>query len=430
MTTLDGILLLYHHPLRADAPTIEEHVGAWERHSRYPVFKLNTQLGFPRELGGMRFKAVVLHYSLFGSGRYMLDERFLAYLKGCGSYKVAFFQDEYYFCQARFAFIDDYKLDCVFTLLDPAYWDQVYLKYTKVPKLVHTLTGYVGQEMVALGNRLAKPDAERPIDIGYRARSLPYYMGAGAREKAGIADGVKPRALELGLKVDIDTTEANRIYGHHWYDFVASCKAMLGVEAGVSVFDLEDVVRPACEKLLAEKPDATFEEAYATILAPWEDRIFYRTLSPRHFEGAAFRTLQILFKGHYNGILQADTHYLALEKDFSNLEAVLARFQDPQERRRITDNAYQDLIASGKYTYQAFIEGFDSEVAASGIQPGMGAIEREAVWRKLHADRPQRAIPAYTKEYLRRSFPGRKLLVDHVKPWLVKHPALKRFLET
>src|ERR1043165_1939187 len=109
--SVGGILLLYHHPLRRDAPPRMEHVNSFRECSRFKVWNVNTELGFPRALAGLEFQAIVLHYSLFGSTSYMLGEEFLRYLDECeSSYKVAFFQDEIQLCQQRFRFLNRHKI--------------------------------------------------------------------------------------------------------------------------------------------------------------------------------------------------------------------------------------------------------------------------------------------------------------------------------
>ena len=67
---------------------------------------------------------------------------------------------------------------------------------------------------------------------------------------------------------------------------------MLGVEAGTSVFDLDDTARERTEALLANEPDLSFDEVERRVLHEYEDKIYYRTVSPRHFEAAAFRVVQ------------------------------------------------------------------------------------------------------------------------------------------
>jgi hypothetical protein len=126
-------------------------------------------------------------------------------------------------------------------------------------------------------------------------------MGRGAQEKSEIGRRFAELSDGLGLQVDIATDEEDRLYGDAWYRFLGSCRAVLGVEAGVSIFDLDGEARAATEELLAREPDLSFEEVSARILHRWEDHVFYRTVSPRHFEAAAFATCQILSRARIPG---------------------------------------------------------------------------------------------------------------------------------
>ena len=45
-----------------------------------------------------------------------------------------------------------------------------------------------------------------------------------------------------GLRLDLAAGEGDRLYGDDWYRFMANCRCVLGVESGVSAFDLEDEV--------------------------------------------------------------------------------------------------------------------------------------------------------------------------------------------
>lgn len=423
---VNGVLLLYHHPLRINAPTIMEHVNIFKQHSRFQVWKVNTELGFPEGLGKLQFRLILLHYSLFGTGRYYLGSKFLSYIEQSQvSYKIAFFQDEYRYCQPRFSFLNRYEIDCVYTLVEPAYFKDVYQKYTNVPKLVYNLTGYVSDDLVTLAQELTKPDEERQIDVGYRGRRLPFYMGKGAQEKHEIAVKFREQAAGLGLKLDLETDEHKRIYGEAWYEFLANCRAVLGVEAGVSIFDIEDVVRVTCERLLASQPKITFEEVSEQVLQAWEGNIFHRTISPRHFEAAAFRICQILFEGKYSGVLEPMVHYIPLKKDFSNFDHVIRMFKDKQLRRELTENAYRDLIASGRYSYRRFIEDFDQELLAAGFQPDMAIEDIEQVTILLEQGRDYREFRGNIKAAVYYPLVGNKLVRFFVKPVLQLYRRLK-----
>ncbi len=361
------MLVLYHFR-PPYAATVVEHAEAIGRHSRYPVWTLNVDLGYPPGLDDIQPAVIVLHYSLFGGTPYLLGDRFLEFLDNAkSSYKIAFFQDEYYYCAQRYQFIDRHRIDCVYTLVEPGHWEAAYGSRTHGPALVYTIPGYVSDDLVRLARSHGRPDSARRIDVGYRARSLPFYMGRGAQEKREIGLRFRELVQDRGLVVDIEVDEPSRLYGARWIQFVADCRAMLGVEAGVSIFDTDDVVRVAAEELVRARPGITFQEMSDLLLAEWEDNIPYRTVSPRHFEAAAFRVGQILFEGRYSGVLQPDLHYLSLRKDFSNLDDVLRQLADVDLRRAITERTYADLIQSGRYSYRAFVREFDDDLASRGI---------------------------------------------------------------
>ena len=383
---IDGILLVYHHPPYSNAPTILEHVHMFAQHSQFAVCEINTEYGFPPELRERRFRIVLLHYSLFGGFPYQLNDAWREYLRQCeGSYKIAFFQDEYYRCPDRFDFIREQQIDCIYSLLRPHLARKVYGRNAPVPRLRYTIPSYVSDEMVAAARCLVRPSESRPIDVGYRARPTYYHMGIGAREKTEIARRFKQATQSLGLKLDIETDEHHRIYGDAWPRFLSNCKAVLGVEAGVSIFDVTDGARRACEAWLAKHPTATFEEVHQAVLQPWENRLYYRTIGPRHFEAAALRTCQILFEGDYSGILKPGVHYIPLKKDFSNIDEVLQTFRDTSARDEMTEAAYEDLIASGDYSCKRFVETFDRDLIEQGIFPCARPSAVVEVVAELHA---------------------------------------------
>jgi len=348
---------------------IMELVASFQRHSHFNVWAVNVELGFPKVLRDYEFQVIVLHYSLFGWLPFYLSKEYLEYLaESEGSYKIAFFQDEYRYWPERSDLLNRYKFDCVYTCIEPAYFKDTYQRYTNVPKLFTYIPGYVSDDMVKLAREVTKSDRERTIDIGYRGRQSYHYMGRGGREKHEIGSRFRELASGLGFKLDIEMEEHKRIYGRQWLEFLANCRAVLGVEAGVSIFDIDNVIYPQYQTMLAENPKITFEEVYNRLLFQHEGKgVYYRTVSPRAFEAAAVRTCQILYEGNYSGILKPMVHYIPLKKDFSNFDQVIAMYRDESLRRELTNNAYRDLIASGQYSYRQFIEMFDQELIKMGI---------------------------------------------------------------
>jgi hypothetical protein len=386
-----GVLLIYHRPpllrLIGDASNVIENIASFGRHSRFPVRVVNCAVGFPPALAEWSFDAILIHYSVFvsGPGRYYLDDGYLDYVAGADdSYKLATFQDEHHWCGRRFRFIDEFGIDCVYTMLEQPQADEVYLGRTRASKTVPNLPGYVGPEVIEAGERFRKREDERSVDVFYRGRPIPTYMGRGAREKLEIGERFLERGAKTDLALDIKVLETERLYGDDWYRRMADSSGVLGTESGVSCFDLEDEVRTDYERLGAELGrEPTIEELERSgPLARWDWKIPYRTISPRHFEAAALEVCQILYPGSYSGAMEPMRHYIPLEKDFSNFDEAVERFRDADLRRELTENARRDLIESGEYSYERLVSGFDEVLAEAGLRPD-GPVPAAPVERAL-----------------------------------------------
>ena len=157
--------------------------------------------------------------------------------------------------------------------------------------------------------------------------------------------------------------------------FLLSCRYTVGVEGGASVFDGDGSLRRCCERVLANRPGATFEELEAECFPGRDGEVELFALSPRHLEAAATRTCQVLIEGEYGGVLKPDRHYIPLRRDFSNLDDVLATMRRDEDRERIVETAYQDIVASGQWSYPRFVERLE-EATLGG--PPRGANARTA----------------------------------------------------
>ena len=371
---MPDILLLYHYDVQ-NAGTITEHIASFHQHSSFSVEAVNVaQLESPNVLRRMDYQVAVLHYTLFGMQYYLIPEDISYIIANSSALKVAFFQDEYYNVPKRFRYIDEYDIDIVYTLVEPSCFRPTFYKYTKAPVVLCTLPGYVSADLLANSERFARSNGTRPVDVGYRGRKLDPTLGSEGLEKHRIATEFMSRTQGMGLVRDVETEDRCRIYGEAWPAFIASCKAVLGVEAGIAIFDFEDKARLAVKKLRRERPDLSAEQVYEAVVRPVEEAraVGYRQLSPRHFEAAALGTCQILFRGRYSGIMEPDVHYIPLEKDFSNFDEAMEKFRDEGFRGQVTENAYRDLIASGRYSYEQFIKDFDVQIKLMGCCPGRG----------------------------------------------------------
>ena len=397
--TVPGILVVYHRPDYklarrpfTDAATVREHIHSFAAHSRFPVWEVNTDLGFPSGLTQAHPRAIFLHYSLFSPLGYLIPPAMSEWLKSADAFKVAFYQDEFHYCHQRFEFVNEIGINLIYTHVHPEDIPEVWGRYTPRATAQFNYPGYVELEMIEAASRFSRADADRDIDVGYRGRPLHPYMGSGSVEKARIGDGFKELAAATGLRVDIDTSESGRIYGDDWYRFLGRCRAMLGVESGTSYVDLEDAVLRDYQARLADGRPVTLEALLEGPLGRWDENFSYRTISPRHFEAAAFRICQVLFEGEYSDVLRPMVHYVPLKKDFSNFDQVVELITDHISREEIVENAHRDLIRSGEYSYERFVAGVDGDLVAAGLDPKRDSGDRAMVDAALRRGRVRRRV--------------------------------------
>lgn len=361
-----NVLLLCAVP-PVTAGTILDHVDALRRCSAHRVMCF-PYLGegssrLPRGLDLDRFDAIVIHYSV-----YLLADRHLgpadrgriAAFRGA---KILFLQDEYRQVDRMTAMIAALGIDVLFTCLPEPEIEKVYPS-ERLPRLtkISNLTGYVS----AAQARLHVPrTVDRPIDVGYRARVPPFWLGTLSAEKWQIATRFVDAIRGAGLVHDISSREEDRIYGKAWLRFVSSSKAMLGVESGASVFDFDGSIQRNVDAFMAQKPDATFEEVEARFLREHEGRIRLNQISPRCFEAAALRTAMVLYEGEYSGVLTPWRHYIPLRKDFSNIDEVVAAIKDSRRLQEIADCAYQEVALHPQWSYETFVRRFDAALEAA-----------------------------------------------------------------
>jgi hypothetical protein len=360
LSAADSVLLI-HNSQYPSPPDVAEGVRAFRRYSRFPVFSVDASLGFPRGLDRVAFGAIVLHFTMFYADLAPITEPLRRHLSESErSVKVAFFQDEQSYLPTRLAFCSEFEIDCVYTCLEPPDSHLVYGP-TGVSQIETYLPGYVSERLVLAGSRYSLPDAERPVDVGYRGRAAPASWRGAAVEKAEIGIEFKQRAADLDLILDVETDESKRIYGRAWPRFIGRCKAVLGTESGATI-----------------PYDGT------------HDGIPYRTISPRHFEAAALRSTQILYEGRYSDVMRPMVHYIPLKKDFSNFDEVIESFETPEVRRELASNAYQDLVASGTYTYRRLIARLDEQLEALGLHPAATRAPRKLIASTLYPRRSKR----------------------------------------
>jgi len=242
-------------------------------------------------------------------------------------------------------------------------------------KLVHTLTGFVPEHLC---ERKVLPFGARTVDVGYRSRRVPAWLGELGQDKWRIGPRFLDDAPRYGLVCDISNSEEDRLYGEKWIAFVAGCKAVLGTESGASVVDFDGNVRARVDTHLRRQPNVTFEELQRLYFTDLEHKIRINVISPRCFEAAALRTLMIMYPGEYTGILTADRHYIRLAKDHSNMDEVAAALRDKGRCEEIIQTAFDEIACNPEYTFRTFVGRFDDQILEGWASKGLMAAQAYA----------------------------------------------------
>lgn len=341
------------------ADTILQHIAAFIDLSEHDVYIFNPLwLKNSRFLDLDEFDVVVVHYSLILIADHYLAPALREKLRHFRGLKIQFIQDDYRWVNQITAMMRYIGIHILFTLVPqseiPKIWSE-----TRLPGVIKftTLAGYVPNLDIQ-----PPPLESRSLDVGYRGRVIPYWIGKITQEKVWIGQGFLKYAQSYKLRCDIAWGEEDRIYGKNWVNFICSCRAVLGTESGSTITDFDGSIEKEVKGYLSKHPQADFWEVYNQILKPYESNVNMVIISPRMFEAIALKTGLILFQGEYSGILQPWVHYIPLKKDFSNMDEVIEKLKDNRFMNTMISRAYVDIVSSGEYSYKSFIKQFDQVV--------------------------------------------------------------------
>jgi hypothetical protein len=350
------ILCDYHLP-GANANTLADHINSFQKFSKHNIFLLSNIGDLPLDFRIDLFDVIVIHYSIVIFNDNYLSKSAKDYISKFKGLKVLFIQDEYREINLVQNAIDHLGINLLFSCTPRSLWKYIYPEHI-LPwlELRSTMTGYVPE---ALAQHIVKPISERSIDVFYRGRKLPYWIGSVTKEKYDIAQKFSYLASGTDLVVDLASDESARIYGDDWLKHLANAKCTLGVESAASILDFTGGIQRRTETYTQNNPQASFEEVEKEIFPGIDSRFNTAQISPRCFEAAAMRTCMILYEGSYSGVLIAGRHYLSLKKNFSNFKEIYNAIRDPKLLQEISDNAYREIVLNPFYSYKSFVEEFD-----------------------------------------------------------------------
>jgi hypothetical protein len=419
-----NVYSLMQHPLRS---TASDYLYSFRRYGRGNQLYLNLAVrGVPDWVRSAPIDMVVFQ-TVFFSERWapeLFAEMFerAAPLEGVGRVRVGLPQDEFTEVEPLNRFINEFELTHVFTLAGESELPKLYADVDRERVgFEQALPGYLSDHTRQRIERIVGRARERPIDIGYRAWSGAPWLGHHGVLKGRVGEVVQEAAPRHGLRTDISSRESDVLHGDDWFRFLASCRYTLGCEGGSSLLDWDGSIRKRTERYMAEHPEADFDEVEAACFPGEDGQLDYFAIGPRHIEACATRTCQVLIEGDYQGILRPWEHYIPVKPDFSNLDEVLDLIRRDELREQLTEAAYRDVIASGRYTYESFVrqvEAVDSgpPVASSRQAPTMAV----RAWRERAMDAISWGRVICRIRIFPRWYPHKVRLIQFQQRWIAR----------
>jgi hypothetical protein len=354
-----NILVLYDQN-STHTNTVFEHLDAFRQYSKNRFFYSHASQKTPH-VDLKYFDAIIIHYSLRLAYQ-RLTTKFYNQVKNFTGLKILFAQDEYDFTNTLINAIHDLKIKIFYTCVPKKNINLIYPKSLfKNVEFVNTLTGYIPNN-----NDLEKEEViqikKRKVLIGYRGNKISYSYGDLPQEKILIAKTMKNECSKRNIPCNISVDNSDRIYGKKWIKFLKSSKVTLATESGSNLFDYDGKYKKKFSNYLNKFPNADYDSAKLSVLGSSREKKIMNQISPRIFEAIACKTVLVLFEGNYSGILRKDIHYIALKKNFSNINDVFNKLRDDSYLQRMADRTFDDIVRSEKYSYREFVESIDRKI--------------------------------------------------------------------
>jgi hypothetical protein len=361
----DGLNVLFLADNLHSAGVVQDHIQSIVSYSSHKIFIINPIRQSVTELPFRKFDVVLIHYSIFILSEYFLSEKWKYFIKKIRIPVIQIIQDEYRSIDLMKKSMSQLGVKAVLSSLSKENLSRVYGGDELSNALFYScLPGYFTDHLV--GKNVPKIE-DRPLDIIYRGRNLPYALGRFPQDKNRIGRQVKDLAQIHGFKIDIEWDEEKRIYGEQWIEFLTSGRCCLAVEGGASIFDFKGEIQSEIDAFVQDKADVSFTEVWESVLKKYEGNIVHRTITPRIFEAISLRTALILYPGDYRGLLKAGIHYIELRPDGSNVSEVVQSIEDREYLQRMVDITYLDLATNKKLHFRSYVGQVDKIMSSSFV---------------------------------------------------------------
>ena len=322
-----------------NASTLIDSVNCYFQYGNFNYNRLILKNGFLRESLDS-YDAIIIHYSCIGlplKQNLPINAITSLYLSEFKGPKIAFIQDEQRSYIERFNYFQSIEINHLYSVAPVELFDVLYPSNKRNFTIGNVLTGYISNKHLEISrNRI--PLVDRSLDLVYRGRILPSWMGSSPALKSEAVDLIKKNNYMRQFKYSVESSEKKRVYGDKWFSLLQSARVSILTQSGSDFLEKGSNLSDAGnnydfddEKLLKAN---------------------YHVISPRYFDYVSCGNLAAILPGHYSNIVIENT-YSRISSDMHEMPEII-KFAKTKSAQVMVDTA-QSMILTNKNLHFSYL---------------------------------------------------------------------------
>ena len=288
---------------------------------------------FKKMINPFSYDVIVFGYSVL-SNLYGKPKQILKLItKFTKATKIGFMQNEFKNLPEYIRTYESLNIDIIVSQFSQELATELYSGRTKA-KIISLPHAMITKKKETFFNH-----KKRSVDIGGRLRQYAYYLGNYKRFSV-IPKFIKKIKKEKKFIIDFSTDEKDRFTHSDWSDFLSNSRATISCESGNFYLQWSDSLRNKINKLTTQDNKIKFSYIYENILKKSNFYFDGSLISSRQFDAIANGSCNLLVEGNYQGLIEADKHYIEIKSDFSNYNQVLEILNDFKVTEKIATEAF------------------------------------------------------------------------------------------
>lgn len=299
------------------------------------------------------FDALIIHYSCIAYPyRYYLPISAISSLKikDFKGVKIAMVQDEQRSVHERLRFLNELEISHLFSVANEDLHEAFYPSQIRNFTVSTVLTGYVSEKHIELSKRNILL-IDRKLDLVYRGRILPMWMGKSSALKGQIQEVITANPKMQKYNISASSSENSRVYGNDWFKLLLQAKVTIITPSGSDYIDF----------------DGKFIESWAETNSVDLDlcrepvQLKYQVISPRYFDNVAAGNYLAITPGEYSQV-PIDGTYSQVGNDLEELPDVI-EFSKTREGQKRVDLSKAKILGNDQYHYKSFVALVEEKIS-------------------------------------------------------------------